>query len=384
MGCGLFADQPLEESDVEEVVNVRYGVETDGYKLVEREVGAGETMGSIMRSFGRTASDIGRVNRAAREVFSLRKMRAGNRYVAFVRRGAESGEHLDYIAYERDLVNYVLFVMLDDSVSVQLGERPIKILHQRGEATIESSLWSAIADARMPQELCEVLEDIYQWRINFFNIERGDRFVVCYDEGFVDGVTSVGLECVRGVKFTHKGVDNYAIAFKQGEATEYWDERGRGLRMQILKAPLHYSRVGSRHSAEVVDESDMSVSFAAPTGTPVIAVADGVVSYKGVATEAGNTIRIRHEDNIITGYMHLSRFARGLDRGANVSQGDIIGYVGSSGDSSEPHLGYRMWRGETPIDPIEHQSHSMVSISAANKSAFEVVRSAIVAELNKK
>ncbi len=389
VGCVESPQQQVVE-EVEEVVVVpmRYGVPIEGYEIVEERVRSGQTMGNIMSSHGRSALDIDRVDRAAREVFPLRKMRAGQPYSLFIAKDSLGNERLDYIAYERDQIDYVLFTMVADSVGVSLGSKPTTIVRNKKSAVINSSLWGAILKADLPYELATELEETYQWCVDFFGIQPKDSFTVIYDEKFVEDSLSVGIGQIWGAKFTQSGKDYYAIPFSQdGEKIEFWDETGGSLRKQMLKAPLKYSRISSRfsnarlHPIYKVYRPHHGVDYAAPTGTPVHSVADGVVTFKGWGGGGGNTLKVKHPNNIETGYLHLSRFAQGIGVGTRVSQGQLIGYVGSTGDSTGPHLDYRVWRHGVAIDPLKIPQEPIEPVKAENRADFDYVKERIMAEL---
>ncbi len=389
VGCGGSVAEKAAESAAVEVVATRYGVVVAGYELRESTVQSGETMGSIMNSYGRSARDIDRVDRASRDLFPLREMRAGDRYTAFIGRDSTGRATLDYIAYERDRLNYVLFVMCGDSVSTYLAQKPSKVVRQSRVVEIDQSLWSAIMQADMPHDLGVEMEEIYRWSIDFFDIRRGDQFSVIYDERFVDDSLSVGMVAVHGVKFTHRKREYYAIPFTQDGRREYWNESGSSLRMDILKAPLRYARVGSRFSNSNykprfrVAQASSGVDYAAPTGTPVIAVADGVVLFCGSNSEDGNMIKLQHTRNLATGYLHLNRFARDVKVGSRVLQGELIGYVGSTGSSAKhPHLEYRMWSDGVLIDPLDVEPLPIAPITDENRAAFDEVCQSTIAALN--
>ena len=169
---------------------------------------------------------------------------------------------------------------------------------------------------------------------------------------------------------------------------QYWEADGASLRKQMLKAPLKYSRISSKftyarkHPIYKVYRPHTGVDYAAPKGTPVHAVADGTVIYKGWAGGGGNTLKIKHPGSLQTGYMHLSRYAKGIAQGVRVKQGQLIGYVGSTGASTGPHLDYRVWKNGKPIDPLKIPQEPAEPIAPENRRAFEFVRDRIVAELN--
>jgi murein DD-endopeptidase MepM/ murein hydrolase activator NlpD len=242
----------------------------------------------------------------------------------------------------------------------------------------------------VPYALAAEVEDIYQWTVDFFGIQEGDSFAVIYDEKFVNG-TSVGIGRVWGAKFVHSGKEYYAIPYAQEEGKlRYWEYNGESLRKQLLKAPLKYTRISSKfsnarlHPVHKVYRPHHGVDYAAPSGTPVYSVADGTVIFAGWGGGGGNTLKIKHAGNLQTGYLHLKSFAKGIKVGTKVSQGQLIGYVGSTGTSTGPHLDYRIWKNGTPIDPLKVPQEPAEPIASAHKARFEAVRDRVIAELEGK
>ncbi len=370
-----------------------YGIDIEGYTIANDTVRSGETVGGILGRRGVSAVMVDRLDKASAEVFPLRKIRADKAYTTFTRTVSDSlGERevLDYLVYQVDLIEYVVFGFHKDSVSVVKGEHPVDIVRQNREAVITSSLWGAIMEQDMPYALAAEVEDIYQWTVDFFGIQEGDSFAVIYDEKFVNGA-SVGIGRVWGAKFTHGGKEYYAIPYAQEEDNlRYWEYNGESLRKQLLKAPLKYTRISSKfsnarlHPVHKVYRPHHGVDYAAPSGTPVHSVADGTVIFAGWGGGGGNTLKIKHAGNLQTGYLHLKSFAKGIKVGTKVSQGQLIGYVGSTGTSTGPHLDYRIWKNGTPIDPLKVPQEPAEPIADAHKARFEAVRDRVVAELEGK
>ncbi len=367
-----------------------YGIIVDGYTISNDTVRSGETLGGILGRRGISAVKVDRLDKASAEVFPLRQIRAGNAYTTFMRTEQDSSgsrEILDYMVYHRNAIDYVVFGFVGDTVSVELGQRPVDIVRQRRTATITSSLWGAIMEQELPYALAAEFEDIYQWTVDFFGIQEGDSFAVLYDEKFVDS-TSVGIGRIWGAEFKHGGKTYYAIPFAQDEGKlRYWESTGESLRKQLLKAPLKYTRISSKfsnarlHPVYKVYRPHHGVDYAAPMGTPVHSVADGVVTFCGWGGGGGNTIKIKHPGNLMTGYLHLQKFAKGIKVGTHVSQGELIGYVGSTGTSTGPHLDYRIWKNGTAIDPLKIPQEPAEPIRAENKAEFEAIRDRVIAEL---
>ncbi len=376
-----------EEEAVEALKNIRYGIDADLYRLETGEVQEGETVGRILNGFGVSARLIDKLDKASKEAFPLRNIRPGHKYTAFIHEDSLYAPHLDYLAYEKSVSEYVVFGFVGDSVTITKGEKPTTVRRTKKSAVIESSLWGAIMEADLPYALAAELEDIYQWTVDFFGIQAGDDFTVIYDEKFIDDTVSIGIGRVWGAKFNHAGKTRYAIPFRQGDKLQYWEADGGSLRKNILKAPLKFSRISSGfsysrlHPVHKVRRPHTGVDYAAPSGTPVRAVADGVVTFRGWGGGGGNTIKIKHAGNLMTGYLHLRGFAKGIVVGARVTQGQLIGYVGSTGTSTGPHLDYRIWKNGTPINPLKVPQEPTEPINEKNRAKFEFVRDRIIAEL---
>ncbi|MBR3773478.1 MAG: peptidoglycan DD-metalloendopeptidase family protein [Alistipes sp.] len=384
--CSGSKNEAAEEA-VEAPKNIRYGIDADLYRLETGEVQEGETVGRILNGFGVSARLIDKLDKASKEAFPLRNIRPGHKYTAFIHEDSLYAPHLDYLAYEKSVSEYVVFGFVGDSVTITKGEKPTTVRRTKKSAVIESSLWGAIMEADLPYALAAELEDIYQWTVDFFGIQAGDDFTVIYDEKFIDDTVSIGIGRVWGAKFNHAGKTRYAIPFRQGDKLQYWEADGGSLRKNILKAPLKFSRISSGfsysrlHPVHKVRRPHTGVDYAAPSGTPVRAVADGVVTFRGWGGGGGNTIKIKHAGNLMTGYLHLRGFAKGIVVGARVTQGQLIGYVGSTGTSTGPHLDYRIWKNGTPINPLKVPQEPTEPINEKNRTKFEFVRDRIIAEL---
>ena len=375
-----------EDAETEVQHNIVYGIIADDYRLERDQIRTGETLGAILGRYGVAASTVDRLDRKSRDVFPLRNIRAGQSYTVFIHEDSLHAPHVDHFVYERSVTDYVVFSFAGDSITVTPGQHEIRVERRRQTAVIESSLWGAIMKANLSFALAAELEDIYQWSVDFAGVQKGDSFTVVYDEKYVDTV-QVGIGRVWGARFTHNGRDYYAIPFKQNGKISYWEYDGGSLRKQLLKAPVKFTRISSRfsnarlHPVYKVYRPHHGVDYAAPKGTPVHAVADGTVVFRGWGGGGGNTIKIKHPGNLMTGYLHLSGFAKGIKQGSHVTQGQLIGYVGSTGTSTGPHLDYRIWRNGTPINPLTVPQEPAEPVAKENRAAFEYVRDMVVAEL---
>ncbi len=377
--CSSEREQAKEE-------NIIFGINADNYTLERKKVESGESWSKILGSYGIGTKKLVRLDQLTREICPLRTIRAGAHYTTFTRQDSTSVT-LDHLVYEKNIIDYVVFSFVGDSVAVREGQREVEIRRKKSSATISSSLWGAIMESKLPYSLASEMEDIYQWTVDFFGIQQGDSFTVIYDEKFIDTL-SVGVGRVWGAKFTHRGKDIYAIPFEQGGKLQYWEEDGGSLRKQLLKAPLKFTRISSKfsharlHPVTKKVRPHHGVDYAAPIGTPVRAVADGTVTVMTRKKADGNILKIKHPGNLSSGYLHLRNFAKGMKVGARVSQGQVIGYVGSTGYSTGPHLDFRLWKGGTPINPLNVPQKPTEPISKENKEKFEQVKARVIAELN--
>lgn len=376
-------DQQVVE-EVEKDIFV-FGIRANDYTLEEKEVKSGESWSTILDGYGIGVRKVLRLEDLAKDICPLNKIRAGNKYTAFTRQDTVA-TYLDHLVYEKNRTDYVIFSFVGDSVAISEGKREVTIRRVKRSATIKTSLWGAIMAAKLPYALAAEMEDIYEWTVDFFGIQEGDSFTVIYDEKLIDTV-SIGVSRIWGAKFTHRKRDYYAIPFEQDGKVKYWEKDGSSLRKQLLKAPLKFSRISSGytnarlHPVLKVYRPHHGIDYAAPVGTPVRSVADGVIIQKNYAGAAGNMIKIKHSGDLVSGYMHLQKFANGISVGSRVSQGQLIGYVGSTGRSTGPHLDFRLWKAGKPINPASVPQTSGDPLAKKHREKFNKAKELVIAEL---
>lgn len=375
----------LSIPDEEATANILYGIDYTDLNLEQGVFESGQTVSGLFAKYGISPAMIDRTSRAAQDVFPLRNIRAGNKYSAFMT--ADSLSQLLHFVYEENLENYVVISYAGDSVTVRKEHKDISLRRVKTSAAIKSSLWNSMTDAGMSPRMIKDFEDIFAWTVDFFGLQEGDHFTIIYDEKFIED-TSVGADRIWGAVFHHNGKDIHAIPFNQGGKITYWDLNGNSLRKSMLKAPLIYSRISSRfsnsrlHPVLKIRRPHHGVDYAAPSGTPVVAVADGTVVFRGWdGRGGGNTLKIKHSNGMTTGYLHLKGFAKNIKSGARVNQGSVIGYVGTTGTSTGPHLDYRVWINGKAIDPLKVTSQPTEPISKANRADFDFIKERILAEL---
>lgn len=371
----------------EEIVETEklFGIEVKNYTIENGEIESGESLSVILRRNGMDAALCDRVCRKTDEVFPVKNLRTANNYTIFFE-GEDSLRTIAHFVYEQNLTDYLVLSIKGDSISVREDSKPVKVERKKASATIKSSLWNAMIDGGMSPALAMELSDVYAWSIDFFGLQQGDNFTVLYDQRYID-TTAIGVGRIWGAIFNHNGKEYMAIPFKQGDKITYWDEQGNSLRKNLLKAPLKYSRISSKfsngrmHPILKIVRPHHGVDYSAPSGTPIMSVADGVVTHKGWAGGGGNCVKIKHSMGYTSSYMHLRGYAKGIAVGRRVSQGDIIGYVGSTGLSTGPHLDFRLYKGSKAINPLTAPTTPTEPISKENMANFEFVRDRILQEI---
>lgn len=385
---GAASEEVVETKEPE----ILYGIVADDYDVEKFTIESGQTVGKILNQYGISSSKIYALEQAAKDVYALNKLQADKEYTLFLRdqMGADSvvTRVADYMVYHINTAEYVIYDLTTAQTSATIGSKPREKIRKHAASTITTSLWDAIVGQGLPWALATEFEDIYQWTVDFFHLQEGDSFVVIYDDEVVDG-ESVEIGRIWGAKFVHKGKEYYAIPYvTDGNKVEYWEFGGESLKKQMLKCPVKYTRISSKftyrrkHPVHGDYRPHTGVDYAAPAGTPVYAVADGTVTMAGWGGGGGNTIKIKHAGGMQTGYLHLQKFAKGITVGSYVSQGDVIGYVGSTGTSTGPHLDYRIWQNGTPVDPLSLTQQPSEPIGDKYRADFERVRDLVVAELN--
>ncbi len=234
--------------------------------------------------------------------------------------------------------------------------------------------------------LAIALSEIFAWTVDFFGLQKGDSYKVIYEELFIEDI-SMGIGNIYGAQFTWAGNIISAIPFLQDGKGIYFDPEGNSLQKAFLKAPLHFSRISSRFSGSRmhpilrIRRPHYGVDYAAPVGTPVQAIGDGRVAEMRSDNVNGKMIKITHNSVYSTAYLHLSRFEEGIVSGGFVRQGDIIGYVGSTGLSTGPHLDFRFYKNGSPVDPLKVEAPPVEPVSEENLERFNKIKLVVLSLL---
>ena len=361
----------------EVVVRYEWGLPIDSFRIDTCVVKSGETLGGMLNRLGATRQQVASLTLMPRSEFDVRTIRPGKTYYALYQTDTIGIEHLCYYVYKSNIRETVV-LHLTDSIHIERFEKPITCQNRSAEVVIETSLWNAMVEKDLPPELAIELSDIYAWTIDFFGLQKGDSIRVYNEEQYVDN-ERIGIGRVYAADFYHARRWQEAFWFEEGNIHNYFDAEGNSLRKAFLKAPLNYKRISSKftharkHPIYKVYRPHTGVDYAAPAGTPVVSIGDGVVTMKQYKGGGGNTVKIKHNSTYTTAYLHLSKYAKGLAVGKRVKQGEVIGYVGSTGASTGPHLDFRVWKNGTPIDPLKMVSPPAEPIPAQYKDTFAIV-----------
>lgn len=366
------------EQEVQQVAKMgkqtRFGIDTSNYVVENYTVKKGDFFGSILNRLGVGAKQVFLVSGASKNVFDVRKIKVGNDYK--ILREKDSLKLPAFMIYEQDNLTSVI-ISLKDSLYARTYTKELESNLKIGSATISTSLWNDVQKAGIPAIMALKLSDVYDCTIDFFGLQNGDTFTVMYEELTYDG-EYMGIGNILFAEFTHAGKLYKAYRFAQGDKkAQFWNEKGESMKKAFLKAPLNFTRISSKftykrkHPVLKIVRPHTGVDYAAPSGTPVVALGEGVVIHKGWAGGGGNTIKIKHPGNYVTSYMHLRGYAKGIKKGSRVAQGELIGYVGSTGLSTGPHLDFRVYKNGVPIDPLKMESPSVEPISKEYMDSFE-------------
>lgn len=362
----------------------QYGINDESLDAVRDRIKPRQTLSNILKAYSVPASVIHRIAGISGEVFDLRSMRAGNPYLILT---STDDNNPQFMIYEKNPVDFVVF-KLQDPLDVYEGRKDVSTDMVAASWVVQHSLWESLRAAGCDFSLIDHLSDVYSWSVNFQHLQTGDRFTVFYERCIAAG-KPVCVEGISAARLTHRGRDFYAFRFRSSSGEGYYDEQGRSLRKAFLKAPLKYTRItsgfnpGRLHPVLNYSRPHLGTDFAAPEGTPVMSVADGRVQESRYHREMGNHMTIRHNGVYSTQYLHLSRFAKGITPGAEIRQGQVIGYVGSTGLATGPHLELRLWKNGTAVDILKEDLPESELLEGPEREEFVLKTASLKEELDR-
>jgi murein DD-endopeptidase MepM/ murein hydrolase activator NlpD len=343
----------------------------------------------IMTACGATPRQIYEIADRAKPVYDLGRIQPGQKYEIFT----GDDDAIEKILLSIDETCYVEIACTPEGIEVERREYPYEMTIREASGIITQSLYKSFMDQDLPIELGANLVNIYAWDIDFFTeIRKNDFFRVIYEERrMLDGPDheeKTGVGSIIAAEFNTSGNSHYCFLFdNRTDFPDYFDDEGKSLRKQLLRAPLSYTRISSGYSKRRFHPvlhtyaPHLGIDYAAPTGTPVQSTGDGTVMTASRTRANGNYVKIRHNNSYISYYLHLSRFGKGIKQGAKVEQGQVIGYVGATGYATGPHLDYRVKKNGRFVNPRRLKLPPAEPVSDENMAAFTAKRDSLLSVL---
>ena len=386
ISCGEKKPELIPAEIVKEKIIKQFGFTLNNYTVKRDTVKSGDSFGSILEDNNLFYPQIYNIVQKAKKVFDVRRINIGKPYSVLFSK--DSLKTPQVFIYQPNLIDYIV-VSLTDSLWAEKKSKAVKLVEFEAEGIITSSLSETMEEKKLSPLLSNELSEIYAWTIDFFRLEKGDNFKVIYSSKFVDDSISVGLNRIHSAYFEHRGKPYYAIEFetdaKKG-LVEYFDENGKNLRRAFLRAPVQFSRISSRYNLKRKFafygrvRLHRGTDFAAPRGTPIRATASGTVTKSSYTRSNGNYVKIKHNGTYSTQYLHMDK--RGVKVGQFVNQGDYIGTVGMTGNTSGPHVCYRFWKNGKQVDPLRQKLPEAKPISKELKEKYLVHMAPIKKQLD--
>ena len=374
ISCGEKKSETNKPKIVKEKIVKQFGYTLNNYTVKRDTVKRGDSFGSILENNNLFYPQIYNIVQKAKKVFDVRRINLGKPYTILFSK--DSVKTPKVLIYQPNLIDYVV-VSLTDSLFAEKKSKAVKLKEFEAEGVITSSLSETMEEKKLSPLLSNELSEIYAWTIDFFRLEKGDNFKIIYSAKFVDDSIAVGLNRIHSAYFEHRAKPFYAIEFESDPKRglfEYFDENGKNLRRAFLRAPVQFSRISSRYNLKRKIayygrvRPHLGTDFAAPRGTPIRATASGTVTKASYTRSNGNYIKIKHNGTYSTQYLHMDK--RGVKVGQFVKQGDYIGTVGMTGNTSGPHVCYRFWKNGKQVDPLKQKLPEAKPISKELKKRY--------------
>ena len=377
----VSCDKKNEEKGREEKVAVvkvpevvEFGYKLSDYQVHNDTVKKGDTFSKMLEGLNLGNRTVYEITEKVKDSFNLRTIRAGRPYIVL---NSKVAPHtIQAFIYQPDDINYYV-VDFRDSIVTHKKKKPITIRRRTIAAEINGSLSETLSNAGVDASLSHNLAEIFAYSVDFFKIQKGDKFAVTFNEKFINDTIYAGVVNMESSFFEYKGKRIYAFPFKQdtlSRKSDYYDEEGKVLKTMFLKAPLKFSRISSKfstrrfHPVQMRWKGHFGTDYAAPTGTPIMTTASGVVERTGYTAGNGNFVKVKHNGTYATQYLHMSKIL--VRQGQHVNQGDIIGKVGSTGLATGPHVCYRFWKNGVQVDALGQKLPNSIPMAAKYKPRF--------------
>lgn len=374
----IFVEAPeegevvLEEEVIEE--NLLYGININELDVIEGVVGKNQTLSTILAPFNVPYQIIDEIAQKSKDIFDVRKIAFNKKFTVL---SAKDSSQAQFFIYEPNPAEYVVFKL--DQVEVYKEEKPVELRPVEVGGEISSNLYVNMTQLGITPDLIDQFADLYGWNVDFQRLQKGDKFKVVYKEKVVDG-NVIGITDIEAAYFEHMGEVYHAIPFEQNGEVSFFDQNGNSFKKAFLRDPLKYTRISSRynlnrfHPVQKRYKPHLGTDYAAPTGTEIRTVGDGTVVEARYTSANGNYVKIKHNGTYTTQYLHMSKIAPGMKPGSRVKQGQVIGYVGSTGLATGPHLCFRFWKNGQQVDWLKEKIPPSDPILPENKLAFDQVK----------
>ncbi|HMW75936.1 MAG TPA: peptidoglycan DD-metalloendopeptidase family protein, partial [Saprospiraceae bacterium] len=362
-----------------EMPNVKYELLLDTMEVRTTLIKPNQFLVDILKNYELSDNEINNMVAKAAKVFDLTKLRAGKEYSVMCKKMTEKPY---YLIYEPDAYGYV---KLDfrDTMQASYIQKNIQTNIKIAKGIVNSTLSESMAEGGLSYDLIDKMEDALAYTVDFYHVQKDDKFKVLYEDHSIDG-KSVGVGKMYGAYFEQNGKDYYAIYYKKGDREGYYDLEGRPMKRYFLKAPVKFSRISSGfslrrfHPVLKYNKPHFGTDYAAPAGTPIMSVGNGVVIEASRNGYNGNYVKIKHDATYTTQYLHMSRIGKGIRKGVRVSQGQTIGYVGSTGLATGPHVCFRFWKNGVQCNHLKEKVSSNPVMNKADLPEFFKVRDEVV------
>ena len=335
----------------------QFGFKSNDFNIVNDTIKSGDTFGGILGNQNLGDKPVYDILEKVKDSFNIRTIRIGKSFTLL--RSKDRYKKLQVVIYQPDRVNYYI-IDLRDTVLVHKKTRPIRIKQRTITGKLDGSLSEALNKQGVDAALANNLTKVYAWSIDFFKLKKGDKFGITFTERYIDDTIYDGVDSLKAAFFEYKGKLIYAFPFAQNQTSgklDYYDDEGKALKNFFLKAPLKFVNITSHftknrfHPVQLIWKAHKGTDYAAPSGTPIMTTAAGVVEQAGYTAGNGNFVKVKHDKTYSTQYLHMSKIL--VRKGQRISQGSIIGKVGSTGLSTGPHVCYRFWKNGLQVDALK-------------------------------
>lgn len=380
-----FSEIPENDTSyVADTTTGMFGIEIDSFTVITQQIKPNEFLADILLGYNVPYQKIHQLVSFSKELFNAEKMRIGDWYTVLTSK--DSLSTAQYFIYQPNAIDYVV-CDLRDTVNISCGRKKVSTKVKTTRGVIHSSLYTTLVENHSSPSLAMELANIYAWTIDFYGIQKGDSLKVIYEEKFV-GDQPVGLGNVLAAQFTHYGKDYFAVYFEKDSVNGYFNDKGISMRKVFLKSPLKYSRITSSftykrfHPVQKKWKAHLGTDYAAPKGTPILSTGDGTVVEAQYKLANGNYVKIRHNSVYTSQYLHMSKIAGGMKPGRRVRQGEVIGYVGSTGLATGPHVCYRFWKNGSQTNHLKEEFPPVDSLKGETLKEFKLVTASQIKQLN--